>query len=371
MQKDKVPFLSVIDSYKELQEELDQAINRVMNSGAYIESEETQAFEEEFATYCGAKYCIGVGNGLDALHLILKAYKIGKGDEVIVPANTFIATWLAVTYSGAVPVPVEPDPLTYNINPDLIKKAITPRTRAIIPVHLYGQPADMNEITHIAQEYQIKIIEDSAQAHGAKYAGKRAGNLGDAAGFSFYPAKNLGAFGDAGAVVTNDQDLAEAVRKLKNYGAREKYNHQLKGINSRLDPLQATMLRVKLKYLDEWNQRRSKIAGYYIQALSSIPDLVLPHVLETAVPVWHLFVIRHPERAKLKNFLLDNGVNAQIHYPIPPHLSEAYHDLEYHKGKFPLSEKLSDTVLSLPMGPHLSMEQAKHVVETIKGFSFN
>lgn len=359
----RVPFLELKPAYLELKDEFDAAYHRVMDSGWYLLGRELEEFEAEFAAFCGVKYCVGVGNGLDALHLILRAYGIGPGDEVIVPSNTYIATWLAVSYAGATPVPVEPDPRTYNIDPALIEAAITPRARAIMPVHLYGQPADMDPIMEIARRHGLKVIEDSAQAHGARYKGRRCGSLGDASGWSFYPGKNLGAFSDAGAVTTNDPELADRVRALRNYGSRKKYYHDYKGFNSRMDELQAAFLRVKLQHLDEWNTRRRRIANFYLEAFSSIcgdpgspglqppcpqaseateppnhrttepPNhrptepprgLVLPYVPDWAEPVWHLFVIRHPKRDLVQQKLTDAGIGTLIHYPVPPHLSKAY-----------------------------------------------
>jgi dTDP-4-amino-4,6-dideoxygalactose transaminase len=364
----KIPFLDVQAGYQELHQELDVAYYRVMSSGWYILGEEVEAFEQEFADYCGVKYCVGVGNGLEALHLILRAYGIGEGDEVIVPANTYIATWLAVSYAGAKPIPVEPDPCTYNLDPERIEKALTNRTRAILPVHLYGQTADMDPIQAIARQYGLKVIEDAAQAHGACYKGRRAGRLGDAAGFSFYPGKNLGAYGDAGAVVTDDNELADRVRLLRNYGSRIKYYNDIKGFNSRLDPLQAAFLRVKLRYLDDWNQRRTQIATTYLEGLQQISDMILPHVPEWADPNWHLFVVRHPERDDLQAYLTKKQIGSLIHYPIPPHLSEAYTDLGWEKGDFPITEKHASSVLSFPMGPHLQYQSQKEVILALSSF---
>ncbi len=362
----KVPFLDLKAAYLELRPELDAAYRRVMESGWYILGKEVEAFEREFAAYCGVKWCVGVGSGLDALHLILRAYGIGKGDEVIVPANTFIATWLAVSYAGASPVPVEPDERTYNIDPARIEEAITKRTRAIIPVHLYGQPANMDPILDIAHKHGLKVIEDAAQAHGARYKGRRVGGLGDAAGFSFYPSKNLGAFGDAGAVVTDDDGLAERVRVLRNYGSRVKYHNEIKGFNSRLDPLQAAFLRVKLRKLDEWNNRRKKAAACYLRELADIPNLILPEIPPWAEPVWHLFVVRHQERDKLQKALDQAGIETLIHYPVPPHLSAAYSDLGYQKGDLAVAEKLANTLFSLPMGPGLDEIKADFVISAIR-----
>jgi len=361
----KIPFLELKPTYTELKEEMDAAYHRVMDSGWYLLGKELEALEQEFAAYCGASHCVVVGNGLDALHLILRGYDIGAGDEVIAPSNTYIATWLAVSYAGATPVAVEPDPQTYNLDPSRVEAAITPRTKAIMPVHLYGQPADMDPINEVARRHGLKVIEDAAQAHGARCRGRRTGTLGDAAGFSFYPGKNLGAFTDAGAVVTNDPDLAEKVRKLRNYGSAVKYHHELKGVNSRLDELSAAFLRIKLQQLDEWNGRRKTIAQHYLDRLQGLSDLVLPMVPDWAEPVWHIFAVRHPRRDLLQKKLAEAGVGTLIHYPIPPHLSGAYKDMGWEGGAFPIAEDLADTVLSLPMGPHLTREHAECVAEEV------
>jgi dTDP-4-amino-4,6-dideoxygalactose transaminase len=363
-----VPFLDLNAAYQELQTELHDAAGRVLASGRYILGPELEAFEQEFAAYSGVKYCLGVGNGLEAIHLILRAMEIGPGDEVIVPANTFIATWLAVTYSGATPIPVEPDEHTYNLDASALESAITTRTKAIIAVHLYGQPADMDAINQIAAPRGIKVIEDAAQAHGARYKERVVGGLGDAAAFSFYPGKNLGALGDAGAVATNDQKLADKIAVLRNYGSRLKYDHPEKGYNSRLDEMQAALLRVKLSKLDQWNQRRKDLAAAYLQTLEGVPDLTLPVVPRFADPVWHLFVIRHPERERLQQHLTNAGVGSLVHYPCPPHLQNAYADLALAKGSLPLSERLAKEVLSLPMGPHLSPEDAEFVISQVSSF---
>lgn len=363
-----VPFLDMKPQYLELKEQLDQAYQRVMDSGWYILGEEVEAFEREFAAYTGGKHCVAVGNGLEALQLILMGYGIGAGDEVIVPANTYIASWLAVSYTGARPVPVEPDPETYNLDPRLIEAAITPRTRAILPVHLYGQPVEMETIWEVAVKHHLKIVEDAAQCHGGRYQERMAGNQGDAAGFSFYPTKNLGAFGDAGAVVTNDQELADKVRVLRNYGSRTKYFNEVKGHNSRLDPLQAAFLRVKLRHLEAWNRRREQIAQQYLERLRSCPDLGLPRVPAGVVPVWHLFVVSHPERDRLQAYLKEHGIGTLVHYPVPPHLSEAYRELGYRAGDFPLTEAMAHTFLSLPIGPHLSLGDVEYVIEKINEF---
>lgn len=359
-----IHFLDLKAPYKELKTQLDEAYSRVMESGWYILGSEVNAFEHEFAEYCGVRHCIGVGNGLDALHLILQAYGIGKDDEVIVPSNTYIATWLAVTYAGAKPVPVEPDEKTYNLDSSKIEQAITIRTRAIIPVHLYGQPADMDTILKIANKYGLKVIEDAAQAHGALYKGKRAGSLGDAAGFSFYPGKNLGAVGDGGAVTTNDDSIAESIRSLRNYGSHKKYVNDALGFNSRLDELQAAFLRVKMKYLDIWNEQRRAAAKQYNTLLKGC-DLFLPFVPEYATPVWHLFVIATDQRNALQQYLNNKGIGTLIHYPIPPHLQKAYINLGFNTGDFPIAEKMAKQVLSLPMGPHISEEQITSIVDAI------
>ncbi len=364
----QVPFLDMKSPYLELKDELDAAYHRVMESGWYILGDEVEAFEHEFAQNCGARYCIGVGNGLEALHLILRGYGIGTGTEVIVPANTYIASWLAITYAGAIPVPVEPDPATFNLDAQKIVSAITPKTRAIMAVHLYGQCTSMQEIWKIAGECGLKIIEDSAQTHGGTYKKRAAGNLGSAAGFSFYPGKNLGALGDAGAVVTNDAGLADEVRVLRNYGSRTKYYNEVKGYNTRLDPLQAAFLRVKLNHLDEWNQRRIRIAEYYLENLANVSGLILPQVAPETKHVWHQFVIRHPQRDRLKDYLTENGIGTLIHYPIPPHLSDAYKDMGFKAGDFPITESIAKTILSIPMGPHLNIDAAALVVDKVRQF---
>lgn len=365
----KIPFLDLKAAYLELQPQLDEAYHRLMNSGWYILGEEVEAFEAEFAAYCGVKHCVSVGNGLEALHLVLRAYGIGPGDEVIVPSNTYIATWLAVSYAGAVPVPVEPDIATCNLDPDLIADAITPRTKAILPVHLYGQPAAMDSINELARNRGLKVIEDAAQAHGASCGGVLAGALGDAAGFSFYPGKNLGAYGDAGAVTTNDAELADRVRVLRNYGSRIKYQNEVKGYNSRLDPIQAAFLRVRLKVVDEWNGRRSRIAAIYHQELSGIQGLILPHVPPGIETAWHIYLLRTQRRDELRAFLDRESIGTMIHYPFPPHLSEAYADMSFLPGAFPLAEEIARTALSLPIGPHFSEESARIVCNAIKRFA--
>jgi dTDP-4-amino-4,6-dideoxygalactose transaminase len=363
----EVRFLDLQAPHIELKEQLEDAYRRVMAGGWYIQGSELLGFEDEFARYSGAKHCIGVGNGLDALHLILRAYGIGEGDEVIVPSNTFIATWLAVTFSGARPVPVEPDPASHNMDPDRIEAAITPKTRAIMPVHLYGRPAQMDAIVGVARRHGLKVIEDAAQAHGASHNGRRAGSLGDAAGFSFYPGKNLGAIGDAGAITTNDTELAEKLRLLRNYGSHKKYHHDLIGFNSRLDELQAALLRVKLARLDAWNARRREIAARYLAGLAG-GSLVLPGIPPGIEPVWHLFVVRSARREALKAHLAAQGVETMVHYPIAPHLQPAYASLGIARGSQPVAEQLQDEVLSLPIYPHMSDAQVEQVIAACRSF---
>ena len=364
----RVPFLDLSQTYLELKPQLDAAFERVMSSGRYVLGEELEAFEAEFAAFCGARFCAGVANGLEALVLILRAYGIGAGHEVLVPANTFIATWLAVTHAGAVPVPVEPLENTFNMDPGRITAAITARTRAVIAVHLYGQPAGIDAIAEVAGRHGLRVIEDAAQAHGARWSGRTVGNLGDAAAFSFYPAKNLGAFGDAGAVVSDDPHLMAHVRRLRNYGATAKYDHEVTGFNSRLDPLQAAFLRVRLRCLHDWNSRRANIAQTYLRGLSAVRGCILPHVPASHEPSWHLFVIRHRERDLLREWLAHAGVETLIHYPIPPHLSGAYSQLGYLPGALPIAEHLAREVLSLPIGPHLDGASVDHVVQAIAAY---
>jgi dTDP-4-amino-4,6-dideoxygalactose transaminase len=361
-----VPFLDLQAPYRELKGELDAAWRRVMESGWYILGKEVESFEAEFAAYCGTKHCVGVANGLDALHLIVRGLDIGPGDEVIVPGNTYIATWLAVTHAGATPVPVEPIEATHNLDPARIAEAITPRTRAIMVVHLYGQPADMDPILAIARERGLKIIEDCAQAHGARYKGRRVGTLGDAAGFSFYPGKNLGAIGDGGAVTTDDPALADRVRVLRNYGSRVKYQHDAVGFNSRLDELQAALLRVKLAHLEDWNARRREVAAHYLKELAGLPGLVLPVVPSWADPVWHLFVVRSAARKHLQDTLGQRGIGTMIHYPVPPHRQPAYAQPGAVEGRLPLSDRLAEEVLSLPIGPHVSVEDRRAVAAAVR-----
>jgi dTDP-4-amino-4,6-dideoxygalactose transaminase len=363
-----ISFLDLKAIQQVLGSELEQAFDRSFNSGWYIQGNEVKQFEQEFAAFCGTQHCIGVANGLDALILIIRAYKelgiMQEGDEIIVPANTYIASILAISENRLLPVLIEPDINTYNINPALIEAKITAKTKAILAVHLYGQTAAMSEINILAKKYNLKVIEDSAQAHGAIYQGKRAGNLGDASGFSFYPGKNLGALGDAGAVTTNDDQLAEVIRALGNYGSHTKYENVYQGINSRLDEIQAAFLRVKLKYLDENSEKRRKIADYYLENIDN-KNIILPTVTNRTSHVWHLFVIRSQNRAKLQKYLLDNGIQTLIHYPIPPHKQAAYKS--WNNLNYPVTELIHKEVLSLPMSPQLnkiSLDQTIHVLQT-------
>ena len=358
----RVPFVTFKPLEKELDNELREAFKRVYERSWYIAGEEGDKFEKEFAEYCHVDYCIGCGNGLDALFLILKAYGIGNGDEVLIPSNTFIATALAVSRTGAAPVMVEPDIYTYNINPQLIEEKITEQTKAVIAVHLYGQPADMDAILEIAKKYHLKVIEDAAQAHGALYKGRRTGGLGDAAGFSFYPGKNLGALGDAGAVTTDDALLADTVRSIANYGSWKKYIFQYKGRNSRMDEIQAAVLSVKLKYLEEDNDRRIHIAGIYMDKITH-PDIILPPAGEGKDYVCHIFPVRTKERDALQAYLQECGIQTMIHYPVPPHRQMAY--AEWQEMEFPVSEEIHATELSLPMGPAMRDEEAEYVADVL------
>jgi dTDP-4-amino-4,6-dideoxygalactose transaminase len=359
-----IPFLNIYASYSELKDEFDAAYHRVMDSGWVLLGKETEAFEAEFANYCEASHCVAVGNGLDALRLVLQAWDVGPGDEVVVPSHTFIASWLAVSALGATPVPVEPNEATYNIDPERIEAAITSRTKAIMPVHLYGQPADMDPIMQLAEKYGLKVVEDNAQSQGARYKGSRTGGLGHAAATSFYPGKNLGAFGDAGAVTTSDADLADRVRMLRNYGSKVKYQHELPGANSRIDELQAAFLLIKLRQLDAWNERRKKLASIYMAKLGS--ECKLPVVPAWVDPVWHLFVIRHPHREMLQSRLAESGIQTLIHYPVAPHFSSVYESQEFKHGDYPIAEKIASEVLSLPLGPHVTREEVEYVIKILK-----
>jgi dTDP-4-amino-4,6-dideoxygalactose transaminase len=358
----RIPYLDVGAANRELQQPIESAMRGVLESGWYIRGRQVAAFEEEFAAYTGVQRCVGVSNGLDALHLTLRAWNIGSGDEVIVPSNTYIATWLAVSHAGATPVLVEPDARTHNIDPARIEDAVTPRTKAIIAVHLFGQPADVDAINAVAARHGIKVLEDCAQAHGAELRGRKAGALGDAAAWSLYPTKNLGALGDAGAVTTNDGALADRVRTLANYGSAVKYHNAEKGFNCRLDELQAAVLRLKLQSLDEWNERRRAVAALYLQRIRGVE---LPFVPDWARPVWHAFVVRTPRRDALRDSLAAAGVETLIHYPIPPFEQPAYREFADRAGAWPLARQLAREVLSLPIGPHLSLDDAGYVAEAV------
>lgn len=361
-----IPFLDLKSINLRQKEAFHVALDVVLDSGWLILGKQTEAFEQEFAAYCGSTYCLGVANGLDALHLVLKAWGIGPGDEVIVPSNTYIATWLAVNQVGATPVPVEPDLSTYNIDPDLIEASITSRTRAIVPVHLYGQTANMEAIMAIANRHGLKVLEDGAQAHGSSLNKRRAGSLGHAAAFSFYPGKNLGALGDGGAITTNDTELADNIRVLRNYGSQIKYQNEVRGYNSRLDELQSAFLRAKLPLLDADNAHRAGIAARYSEGLSGLDGLTLPKVSVGCEHVWHLYVVRHAKRDALQKRLAELGVETMIHYPIPPHRQAAYQDLGIPEGALPLSEMIHREVLSLPMGPTLTLEDADTVIAAVR-----
>src|SRR5262245_35915713 len=361
-----IPFLDMKSAYAELKSELDAAYYRVMDSGWFVLGREVEAFEAEYAAFCGTRHCVGLGNGLEALELVLRAWNIGAGDEVIVPSNTYIATWLAVAATGAKVVPVEPTPPGPNIDPDRIGAAVTPRTRAIIPVHLYGEPADMDAIMALAGKHGLRVVEDVAQAQGAKVRGRRTGALGDAGAHSFFPTKNFAAFGDGGAVTTDDARLAERLRALRNYGSRVKYVNLECGFNSRLDEMQAAFLRVKLPRLDAWNEHRRRLAARYDDKLTGIAGLGLPRTPQWAEPVWHLYVVRAERRADLSMALDKAGIGSLIHYPIPPHLQQAYTDLGLPKGSLPLAERLADTVLSLPMGAHMKPEAVDEVAAVVR-----
>ena len=363
----KIPFVTFKPLEAELDKDLRCAFERVYTRSWYIEGVEDEAFEKAFAGYCESKYCVGVGNGLDALFLALKALGVGAGDEVIVPSNTYIATALAVTYVGATPVFVEPDIRTFNIDPSRIEEAITDKTKAIMPVHLYGQPCDMDPIMEIAKKYGLFVVEDCAQSHGATYRGKVIGSFGDAAGFSFYPGKNLGALGDAGATVTNDEELAKKVRALGNYGSDYKYHHIYKGNNSRLDELQAAFLAAKLPHLNRMNEERRRIAQKYIDGIKN-EEVILPYIPEYANPVWHIFGIRCKRRDELEKFLNDAGIGTNKHYPIPMHLQECYKDLGFKEGDFPIAEEISSTQLSIPMYYGMTDEEVQYVIDKVNEF---
>ncbi|ACS91098.1 DegT/DnrJ/EryC1/StrS family aminotransferase [Thermococcus sibiricus] len=362
-----IPFVDVKREYHEIKEEIDNAVQRVLESGWFILGEELKKFEEEFAKYLGANYAIGVNSGSDALYLSVKALGIGRGDEVITVSHTFISTVDAIVRNGARPVFVDIDPETYTIDVNQIEEKITKKTKAIIPVHLYGHPADMDPIMEIAEKHGLYVIEDASQAHGAEYKGKKVGSIGHVACFSFYPTKNLGAYGDAGAIVTNDNELAERLRMMRNYGSPKKYYHDFIGVNSRLDEIQAAILRVKLKYLNRWNERRREIAKLYNEFLKDT-GVITPVEKEWAKHVYHLYVIRHKERDELQQYLLRNGIKTQIHYPVPVHLQKAYLDLGV-KVRLPVTEQISQEILSLPMFPHLSDTEVEKIARVVKDAS--
>lgn len=358
-----VPFLDLAAPHAAIRGELDAAIGGVIDASAFVGGAEVEAFEAEFAQAMGARFAVGVANGLEALQLALLACGIGPGDEVLVPAHTFIASWLAVTHCGAVPVPVEPEPDGFNMDPERLAAARTPRTRAVMPVHLYGAPAAMEAVSAFARAHGLVVVEDAAQAHGARHLGQPVGAWGEAAAWSFYPGKNLGALGDAGAVTTNDAALAARLRALRNYGSPERYRHDCLGFNSRLDALQAAVLRVKLRQLGGWNARRQQVAAAYLEGLADLPGVTLPPVQPASQAVWHLFVLRCHQRDRLQADLLDQGVHTQVHYPVPCHRQAAYARPDW---QLPRAEALAAQVLSLPMGPHLSDDQVDHVIRAVR-----
>lgn len=362
-----IPFSDFTPMHRQIRSEMLQAFEKTYDAGWFIGGQPCADFEKHFAEYCNVPYCVGCGNGLDALHLILKAANIGEGDEVIVPAQTFIATALAVTYAGAKPVLVDIEPDYYSLDPNKVRAAITPNTKAIMLVHLYGQIGYFDEIESIAKEHNLLLIEDAAQAHGAKYKGRIAGSLGDAAEFSFYPGKNLGALGDGGAVCTKSATIADTVRAHSNYGSREKYMHEFKGVNSRLDTLQAALLDVKLQHLDKWHQGRSYVANRYLSEIKN-PKIKLPALNPDGVHAWHLFAVLCQERDALREYLVDNGINCQIHYPVAMHLHQAYQDLGYQEGDFPVAEQNAREELSLPLYYGMTDEQISYVIEIVNRF---
>lgn len=360
-----IKFLDLEKVNNRFRRELDARIKTILDKGWYLQGEENNTFAEHWANFCGVKHAIGVANGLDALRLIIKASGFGEGDEIIVPANTYIATILAITDNGCTPVLVEPDIDTYNINPDLVEAAITPKTKAIMVVHLYGQAVQMEKIWALAQKYNLKVFEDAAQAHGALYMGRRTGNLSDAAAFSFYPGKNLGALGDAGAVVSNDKALIDRVKALANYGSDRKYHHIYKGLNSRLDEIQAAVLDVKLPYLDADNARRREISKYYRKHITN-PQIILPKVYDELAHIWHVFTVRTAERDRFMPYLADNGIQTLIHYPTPPHKQDAYQ--EWHNRSYPITEEIHRTIISLPISPVMTDAEVEKVVEVVNAY---
>lgn len=357
-----IKFLDLHKINERYRKEIDERIKQVLDSGWYLLGNQDRTFEEHFASYCGAKHCIGCANGLDALTLIIRAYGFGNGDEIIVPANTYIASILAISENGCTPVLVEPDINTYNINPDLIEEKITERTKAIMVVHLYGQAVEMDKVWELAKKYNLKVIEDSAQGHGAVYKGKRTGNLGDASGFSFYPGKNLGCMGDGGCVTTNDDDLAAKVRAIANYGSHKKYCNLYKGINSRLDEIQAGILDVKLSHLDDDNNRRREISKYYRENIKN-PKIILPKAYDEKAHVWHVFAVRTEKRVEFQEYLKQNDIQTLIHYPTPPHKQEAYK--EWNNLSYPITEEIHKTIISIPISPVMTDDEVKKVVEVI------
>lgn len=365
MSQTLIPFLDLVPTYLASKKGIDEALLRVSSSGWYLLGAELEAFEADYATYSGSNHCAGVANGLDALHLALKALGVGTGDEVIVPSNTYIATWLAVSQCGATPVPVEPDPRTYNMDVTRIEAAISPRTRALLPVHLYGQPADMDVINAVAARHSLPVLDDCAQAHGARYKGRIVGSLADASAWSFYPGKNLGAMGDGGAITARDADLDSTVRMLRNYGSKVKYHNEVKGMNSRLDEIQAAILTVKLRDLNRATDERRHIAARYLAGMAGLP-LVLPHVPDWAEPAWHLFVVRHLDRNAFQERLKDQGIGTLIHYPVPPHLQPAYAELSYRSGALPIAESIHREVISLPLWPGMSEVQVDRVIAAVR-----
>ena len=361
----RVPFLDLATVHTPIARDLEAAFARVLSRGRFILGREVEAFETAFAQLVGTRHAVGVGSGLDALVLSLRALDVGPGDEVIVPSHTFIATWLAVDAVGATIVPVEPDPNTHQLDPDRLEAALSPRTKVVLPVHLYGHPAPMRAITHFAERHGLAIVEDAAQAHGSALDGRRCGSMGRLGAFSFYPGKNLGALGDGGAVTTDDDRLAARLRRLRNYGSQTKYEHEELGLNARLDELQAALLSVKLPHLEAWNRRRREVGDRYLAALADVPGLLLPELVRGAHHSWHLFVVRHPQRDALRSFLAGRDIETHIHYPVPPHLSGAYRARGF---VLPVAERLAGEVLSLPMGPHLSDAQVDAVVEAVRAF---
>lgn len=360
-----IPVLDVRATYEELRDEIDRAVGQVLASGWYIGGPAVESFEDQFAKYCGANHCVGVGNGLEALALSLRALGIGSGNEVIVPANTYIATWLAVSMVGATPVPVEPDEATHCLNPTLIAAAITERTRCIMPVHLYGHPCAMEEIMGVARAHGLQVVEDAAQAHGASVGDRKIGSHGDAVAWSFYPTKNLGAFGDAGAVTTNRPDVAKNIRLLRNYGSATKNVHEIKGINSRLDPVQAAILSVKLRHLDAWQERRQEVARRYAELFDGSNSVIAPSVAPGARHAWHLYVIRVDRRDAVVERLAERCVAGMAHYPTPPFLQQAYAEMKIDAGRWPISAHLAEQVLSIPMGPHMKRGEVEQVAEAV------